>query len=217
MTVKARRETTVRSGPNGVSSDDGCQENREPIRQLDEEEKFPHELSTLLFDFAEQLFAMFPPNENQPRNLFTAYLECVLYLVARMDLLLQYLDVADDEKERVIRVILSQIEDEFGTVNPTTVTEVVSERMAQYDRLFTSREAFSERWYDRVFAFYATQMDEAMDENRRFIWNITRDAEGTRLMSREDILETIRLTEVEQVVTFQRVIINFFTHPEESQ
>ena len=160
---------------------------------------------------------MFPPNENQPRNLFTAYLECVLYLVARMDLLLQYLDVADDEKERVIRVILSQIEDEFGTVNPTTVTEVVSERMAQYDRLFTSREAFSERWYDRVFAFYATQMDEAMDENRRFIWNITRDAEGTRLMSREDILETIRLTEVEQVVTFQRVVINFFTHPEESQ
>jgi len=190
---------------------------QEPVRQLDEEETFPQELSTLLFDFAEQLFAMFPPNENQPRNLFTAYLECVLYLVARMDLLLQYLDVADDEKERVIRVILSQIEDEFGTVNPTTVTEIVSERMAQYDRLFTSREAFSERWYDRVFAFYATQMDEAMDENRRFIWNITHEADGTRLMSREDILETIRLTEIEQVVTFQRVIINFFTHPEEGE
>ncbi len=159
------------------------------------------------------MFEEFPPNQNQPRNLLTAYLECVLYLVARMDLLLQYLSVEEDEKERLLRVILRQIEDEFGTANSTTVTEVISERMAQYERLFSTGEPFSERWYEQMFSFFAARLDEAMDDNRRFIWNLTRDPVGARTMPLEDIVLVVQRTEIEQIVTFQRVIINFFTHP----
>ncbi len=141
----------------------------------------------------------------------TAYLEAVLYLVARMDLLLSYLNVAESEKERVLRVILRQIEDEFGTANGTTIAEIVSERMAQYERLFSQGEPFTDRWYERVFGFFAARMDEAMDDTRSYIWNISQEPHGARPLSRADVMDVIRRAEMEDVVTFQRIVINFFT------
>lgn len=179
-------------------------------RALDENE-FPREVSGFVFDFAERLFEDFPPNQNQPRNLMTAYLEAVLYLVARMDLLLSYLSVAEAEKERVLRVILRQIEDEFGTANGTTIAEVVSERMAQYEKLFSQGEPFTDRWYERVLGFFAARMDEAMDDTRRYIWNLTQEPHGARPLARADVMDLIRRAEMEDVVTFQRIVINFFT------
>ncbi|HUX14558.1 MAG TPA: hypothetical protein VMW87_16135 [Spirochaetia bacterium] len=179
------------------------------------EDDFPHELSTFLFDFAERIFETFPPNQNQPRNLMTAYLECVLYLVARMDLLLGYLNVAEAQKERVLRVILSQIEEEFGTANSTSVAEVVAERMAQYEKLFSQREPFTDGWYERVFSFFAARIDESIDDTRRYVWNLTQEAHGARPLTREEILDAIRRSEIEDVVTFQRIVINFFTRQEE--
>lgn len=181
------------------------------------DEQFPHEVSDLLFDFAEKLFAEFPPNQNQPRNLMTAYFECVLYLVARMDLLLQYLAVADSDKERVIRVVLKQIEQEFGTANQGNIAEVISERMAEYERLFVSREPFTDKWYERVFSFFSARMDEALDDTRRYVWSMKSEASGARPMSREELLEIVRRVEIEHVVTFQRVVINFFSAGEDDE
>lgn len=181
------------------------------------DEQFPHEVSDFLFDFAEKLFSEFPPNQNQPRNLMTAYFECVLYLVARMDLLLQYLAVEDEDKERVIRVVLKQMETEFGTANEGIISEIISERMAEYERLFASRDPFTDRWYERVFAFFAARLDEAMDDNRRYVWSMKSEAAGSRPLLREEIMDLVRQVEIEHVVTFQRIVINFFASEESDE
>ncbi|MFW5994658.1 MAG: hypothetical protein ACOCRN_00970 [Spirochaetia bacterium] len=180
---------------------------------MSEQAKFSQELTDFLFESAEEVTMSFAGAESIPMNLSIPYFESVVYLRARIRVLLPYFQISSDLVSEVDSSVHSRLQQEFRTVSQDVLSFHYMLSSEAYENL--DQTPFTEAWYHQVFDLFAGKMAAAMRRSKMYIWNLDRPDESEPDMSDEDALEYVHRAEIHHVVPFQRLVINFFNYQTE--
>ena len=181
---------------------------------MSEQARFPDELTDFLFEYAEEVTLSFPESTAIPVNLSIAYFESIVYLTARVRVLLPYFQISETLVSEVRVSVRERLIEEFRTVDADLIGDHADIATEEYDRIGRRTAPFSEQWYHQLFEVFRRRMCAAFEASRRYIWNleIAADESGETDDDEEELLEFVHRAEIDQVVPFQRLVINFFNY-----
>lgn len=177
---------------------------------MSEQAKFSQELTDFLFESSEEVTLSFVGAESIPLNLSIPYFESIVYLRARISVLLPYFQISSDLVSEVDNSVYARLQQEFRTVDSDVLSFHYMLSSESYQNLETP--PFSEEWYHQVFDLFAGKMATAMSRSKMYIWNLDRPVETEPDISDDDALDYVHRAEIHHVVPFQRLVINFFNY-----
>ncbi len=177
---------------------------------MNDDAKFPDELTDFLFEYAEEVTLAFPGADAVPLNLSLSYFESIVYLQYRVSVLLPYFQISRDIVSEVDEAVRVRLHQEFVNAQTTALEREIDRGGSQYSRI--THSAFSEAWYHELFDVFAARMTRALNPRRRYIWNIGQVHDGEPAFSHDESIEYVHRAEIHHVVPFQRLVINFFNY-----
>ncbi len=179
---------------------------------MSDQARFPDELTAFLFEYAEEVALSFPEANAIPVNLSIAYFESIVYLTARVRVLLPYFQISETLVSDVRLSVRERLTEEFRNADPELLGYHTDLATDEYDRICRRNAPFSEQWYHQLFEVFRRRMCDSLSTSRRYIWNLEIDPDRTEENDDEQLLEFVHRAEIHQVVPFQRLVINFFNY-----
>lgn len=178
---------------------------------MSEQARFPEELTDFLFDYADEITRSFPHAEAIPMNLSIPYFESVMYLRARIRVLLPYFQISEALVDEVGNSVSERLLKEFQTADNNMVTRYEVSTQEEYRSI--EHAPFGEKWYFEIFELFRQRMVTALNPARRYVWNLDRPADPNQsTLGDDESLECVHRVEINHVVPFQRLVINFFNY-----